>query len=266
MSEPAGERHSSGSKTTIRADFKIGDAADLLSVDPTNYDAIVTDPPYRIGLNGKRSHLRKAFYIEGLRDDVGSSPDFDIGRFLPSMLERCKPFNMICFCGENQLLELLNWAEDQGLHHRIMTWHKKNPIPFKNNHMLHDTEYMIHCRETGSYFPNDAPWKMLKTYYVMDSPRREIGRGQTAGKSLEHPCTKPIKIMENLVRIVAPAGGHILDPFAGSGATIKAALLHGRSATGYDINPKWEPLLREACRFTQSRFENTADELQLEVA
>ena len=237
---------------TLNARYFIGDALELLKEDDTEYQAILTDPPYRIGLNGKKSQLRKAFYIEGLTNDVGSSPDFDIGQYLPLMLERCKPFNMICFCGEKQLLELLNWAEKQGLNWRILTWHKKNPIPFKNNHLLHDTEYIIHCREPGAYFPNDAPWKMLKTYFVMDSPRREIGRGQIAGKSLEHPCTKPMKIIENLVQICCPVDGHVLDPFAGSGTTIKAAMKHGRNVTGYDINPKWEPLLRESCRFTQS--------------
>jgi site-specific DNA-methyltransferase (adenine-specific) len=235
--------------------FLIGDAFDLLQVDELSYDAIVTDPPYRIGLNGKRSQLRKAFYIEGLANDVGSSMDFDIGRFLPFMLERCKPFNMICFCGEKQLLELMNWAEAQGFNWRILTWHKKNPIPFKNNHLLHDTEFIIHCREKGAYFPNEAPWKMLKTYFIMDSPRREIGRGQRCGKSLEHPCTKPLKIMENLVQLAAPRGAHLLDPFAGSGATIRAAIKHGRDCTGYDINPKWEPMLRAACDGRQSMIE-----------
>jgi len=42
-----------------------------------------------------------------------------------------------------------------------------------------------------------------------------------------HPCVKPIALMTHLVKMVAPPGGVVLDPFAGSGTTGIAALQAG---------------------------------------
>ena len=42
-----------------------------------------------------------------------------------------------------------------------------------------------------------------------------------------HPTVKPIALMRYLARLIAPPGGTILDPFAGSGTTGEAAYLEG---------------------------------------
>jgi site-specific DNA-methyltransferase (adenine-specific) len=44
-----------------------------------------------------------------------------------------------------------------------------------------------------------------------------------------HSTVKPLALMRNLVRLVTPPGGIILDPFGGSGTTGEAALLEGRN-------------------------------------
>ena len=46
-----------------------------------------------------------------------------------------------------------------------------------------------------------------------------------------HPTIKPLALMKWLVTLVTPPGGHILDPFAGSGTTGEAAQLLGFDAT-----------------------------------
>lgn len=43
----------------------------------------------------------------------------------------------------------------------------------------------------------------------------------------EHPTVKPTDLMAWLVRLITPAGGVVLDPFAGSGATAMAAMREG---------------------------------------
>lgn len=43
-----------------------------------------------------------------------------------------------------------------------------------------------------------------------------------------HPTVKPVALMRWLVRLVTPAGGLVLDPFAGSGTTGAAAIAEGR--------------------------------------
>lgn len=51
-----------------------------------------------------------------------------------------------------------------------------------------------------------------------------------------HPTVKPMKLMAYLCRLVTPKSGVVLDPFAGSGSTGKAALLLGFSFIGIEGN------------------------------
>jgi len=44
--------------------------------------------------------------------------------------------------------------------------------------------------------------------------------------------------MRDIVRITEP-GGHILDPFAGSGTTVLAAVLEGYAATGIEMSDEY---------------------------
>ena len=54
-----------------------------------------------------------------------------------------------------------------------------------------------------------------------------------------HPTVKPQALMRYLCRLVTPAGGAILDPFAGSGSTIEAALAEGFAPTGIEMDPEY---------------------------
>ena len=54
-----------------------------------------------------------------------------------------------------------------------------------------------------------------------------------------HPTIKPIALMRWLIRLVTPPGGHVLDPFAGSGTTGEAALLEGVTATLIEREPDY---------------------------
>ena len=50
----------------------------------------------------------------------------------------------------------------------------------------------------------------------------------------KHPTIKPVALMRYLVRLVCPAGGVVLDPFAGSGTTVEAARLEHCRAIGIE--------------------------------
>jgi site-specific DNA-methyltransferase (adenine-specific) len=58
-----------------------------------------------------------------------------------------------------------------------------------------------------------------------------------------HPTVKPLSVMRWLIKLVTPAGGVVLDPFAGSGATVEAALLDGYRVIGIDITEDHMPLI-----------------------
>lgn len=49
-----------------------------------------------------------------------------------------------------------------------------------------------------------------------------------------HPTTKPISLMRYLTRLVTPPGGLVLDPFSGSGTTLKAADEEGFMSIGIE--------------------------------
>jgi site-specific DNA-methyltransferase (adenine-specific) len=54
-----------------------------------------------------------------------------------------------------------------------------------------------------------------------------------------HPTQKPLDLMRWLVRLVTPPGGLVVDPFAGSGTTLVAALLEGFRCAGAERDPEY---------------------------
>jgi site-specific DNA-methyltransferase (adenine-specific) len=71
--------------------------------------------------------------------------------------------------------------------------------------------------------------------YCAKAPKKERPVVVDAdGKSHSHPTTKPLTLMRWLVRLVTPPGGVVLDPFAGSGTTVEAALLEDFRVIGIE--------------------------------
>jgi len=62
------------------------------------------------------------------------------------------------------------------------------------------------------------------------------------GPHAPHPTTKPLALMERLVDLFTDPGETILDPFAGSGTTLVAAKRLGRSAIGWERDPKYHEI------------------------
>lgn len=62
---------------------------------------------------------------------------------------------------------------------------------------------------------------------------------------VRHPTVKPLALMRWLVRLVTPPGGTVLDPFAGSGTTLEAAMLEGFDVVGVEREPRYIPLIEQ---------------------
>jgi site-specific DNA-methyltransferase (adenine-specific) len=58
-----------------------------------------------------------------------------------------------------------------------------------------------------------------------------------------HPTVKPTSLMRELVRLVTPKGGVVLDPFTGSGSTGKAAILEGFGFVGVELTSEYLPII-----------------------
>jgi site-specific DNA-methyltransferase (adenine-specific) len=84
-----------------------------------------------------------------------------------------------------------------------------------------------HYARRSDVFHDDAGSAARFFYSAKAGPLDRLGSS--------HPTVKPVDLMRWLVRLVTPAGGTILDPFAGSGTTGIAAIAEGFSAELIDI-------------------------------
>jgi site-specific DNA-methyltransferase (adenine-specific) len=55
----------------------------------------------------------------------------------------------------------------------------------------------------------------------------------------KHPTVKSVKLMTFLVKLITPPGGTVLDPFAGSGSTLVAAVNNGFRFIGIERDPEY---------------------------
>ena len=60
---------------------------------------------------------------------------------------------------------------------------------------------------------------------------------------VSHSTVKPLALMRWLVTLLAPPGGNVLDPFAGSGTTVEAALMAGCRVVAIERNEDYMPLV-----------------------
>ena len=68
-----------------------------------------------------------------------------------------------------------------------------------------------------------------------------------------HQTQKPLALMQQVVRICEP-GGTIIDPFAGSGSTIVAALCEGYKAVGIEQEAHYIDIIRRRMQSVQLRM------------
>ena len=73
------------------------------------------------------------------------------------------------------------------------------------------------------------------------------------GSKIQHPTVKPVALMEWLVTLVTPPNGVVLDPFAGSGTTLQAALNEGFDPIGVEQDADYIQLINKRLDTTIER-------------
>jgi len=185
------------------------DCRKILPLLPT-VDFVLTDPPYEIVATGGGIGAQRQ-YLADITDftDCG----FDMG-ILQSF------HSWACFCSKTQLQELLQQVGNRRW--MLVTWNKPNPTPLSNGNYLPDTEYIIHA------------WKAGNLHGGFRDKSRFIVYPCQQDKS--HPNEKPIPVILKMLRMGTQAGDLVLDPFMGSGTTLRAAKDLGLRAIGIEIS------------------------------
>ncbi len=94
---------------------------------------------------------------------------------------------------------------------------------------------------------SDLPRRLLRvgdkirvwTAHPLGRNGRDVWEVPTASFKGEHPAVFPVELVRRCLKASCPPGGHVLDPFAGSGTTGLAAAELGHTATLIELNPTY---------------------------
>jgi site-specific DNA-methyltransferase (adenine-specific) len=193
-----------------------GDCREVLPSVPA-CQLVLTDPPYN-EVNRESAGLRNL--------DRGSADSLPIE--IPSLAdllaESCLG-SLYVWCGTEQVSEWKRMFVALGWSVRQCIWRKSNPSPMNGEHIwLSAFENCIFAKRSGAIF------NAFCAPPIWDGPT-EPDSG--------HPCAKPIWLFSALIKASTNEGQAVLDPFMGSGTTLRAAKDLGRKAIGIEIEEKY---------------------------
>jgi adenine-specific DNA-methyltransferase len=239
-----------------------GDVTDLLSQIPDNsINLIVTSPPYNLG---KAYETRQAVedYLDAQKSIIRQ-----LVRVLSPTGSLCWQVGNFVDRGEVYPLDILYYPifKELGLQMR-------NRIVWRFGHGLHASRRFSGRYETISWFSKTDDYYFnldgvrVKAKYPGKRHYKGVKRGQISGNPLGvnptdvweanalqdweskwwdipnvksnhpektlHPCSFPIELVQRLVLALTQKSEWVLDPFAGVGSALIAAIMHERKAIG----------------------------------
>lgn len=276
-----------------------GDCFDILKDIPDNsIDAVITDPPYGIGL----SHW----------DTV-----VDIPEFTREVRRVCNGF--YSFFGQMPtVVDWINEANNCKLHYcEHISWVKRIATPSFRLSRGHESILIYACTNNKTFYKNKGIYEDVKlpgilfdTFtidgldrYVKDmwlkiktgdfdrsdrsrgsQRQQEFNRFAGGGYSrsprecnftnvwsfrpptqakrdrlTQHPTRKPIEVMKRLIEMLAPENGTVLDPFCGSGTTAIACKELGRNYICIEKEKEYFDIACERVNQLRETVENDTD-------
>jgi site-specific DNA-methyltransferase (adenine-specific) len=222
-----------------------GDCLEILAAIPEDtVDLIFADPPYFLSNDGITCHAGKMVSVNKGAWDKSRGADAN-HEFNKSWLAACqrvlKPNGTIWVSGTAHVIHSVGFAMQQ-LGMKLLndiTWVKPNPPPnLSCRYFTHATETLIWAakikksRHTFNYklMREIAGGKQMKSVWQIPAPERDEKR---FGK---HPTQKPVALLERILLAASNEGDLVLDPFAGSGTTVVAALRLRRGALAVEMD------------------------------
>lgn len=100
----------------------------------------------------------------------------------------------------------------------------------------------FYCAKASKRDRNEGCEHIVPKQYSHDGRETSIDNAyqrNSSSSSNSHPTVKPTDLMRYLCRLVTPPGGLVVDPFAGSGSTGKAATLEGFQFIGFELSAEY---------------------------
>src|SRR5215211_8131450 len=97
--------------------------------------------------------------------------------------------------------------------------------------------------------------KFQKSWFVHNPPPRKKG-------VLVHPAKFPETLAQEFIEFFTKQGAAVLDPMAGTGSTLVAALRAGRNSYGIELNPKYAEIAKQLIEEERATLGDSASSLQ----
>jgi DNA modification methylase len=230
-----------GSKKMSNIEVITGDAlTELGKVNTASVDLIVADPPYNLGKDYGNNHDVQRFdeYLSFSRKWLGHAR-----RILkPSgTLYVFMGFRFISYLYDildRELQMFFNswivWHYTQGIgktkgfsprHDDILMFTKSREFKFNLDNVRVPQKYYRDRNNMRGANPGDI-WEFSHVHYCN-------------GNRQDHPTQKPEGLIERMVLASSDEGDLVVDPFSGSGTTLRVCQQLGRKAVGIEINPAY---------------------------
>lgn len=112
--------------------------------------------------------------------------------------------------------------------------------------------WRLHRRTTDNARGHDDSGGASRFFPVFKYNAKAPTKERPDVNGVRHPTVKPLALMQWLVRLITPPGGTVLEPFAGSGATVEACIREGFACVAIERESEYLPLI-------VSRIERASD-------
>ena len=241
----------------------------LKKIPDSSVDLIIADPPFNLG------------------KDYGDKVDDSRTDYF----EWCELWIEECFriLKETGSFYHMNYPNNIGMLQCIMDKHGvfKNMIIWKNTKMPLKTKYVVGYQpilyytkiEKGYTFNRMVQTKRLETFIPGIKKKKQdmiaqltdiwddiqfINAGCIPNKEAilqpgttkkAHPCQMPVALVDRMILFSSNEGDVVLDPFLGSGVTLKGCKRNKRIGIGFEINAEYEWIIKKQYDEAQSRLD-----------
>jgi len=200
-------------------------------------EAVVTDPPWRAS-NGSRILRKPGDGLGVAPSRLSTSLEYgSIGVFekdIIEMLPSITSADVLVLCGYMELGEVIAALSPI---RSVFVWHNSRPTPLPGVIAYRDVAFIVWGGRSTLAGKNGRRWESL--LFKFPSPQAgcmATERILNSDGTTAHPAQEPIGLFHALLQ---PLGQVILDPYMGSGTTLRAAKDLGRQAIGIEIEEKY---------------------------